>query len=70
MQRLKQMDSTEKMLKEVRDALSMDPLLLSDDQMKKLENCNNIARMYGMRTGVKSFLDSIDGFLFSETENE
>ena len=37
------------------------------DQMKKLENCNNIARMYGMRTGVKSFLDSIDGFLFSET---
>lgn len=70
MQRLKQMDSTEKMLKEVRDALSMDPLLLSDDQMKKLENCNNIARMYGMRTGVKSFVDSIDGFLFSETENE
>lgn len=69
MQRLRQMDSTVKMLEEVRNAMSLDPLLLTDDQFKKLENCNNIARMYGMRTGIKSFLEAIESIFFPVTEN-
>jgi len=70
LQRLKKMDSTMDMLEEVKKALVEDPLLLSDEQVKKLESCNNTARMYGMRTGIATFLKNIEGFFFPDNEEK
>ena len=68
LQKLKKMDSTMDMLEEVKNALREDPLLLSDEQLKKLESCNNTDKMYGMRTGITTFLKNVEGFLFPENE--
>lgn len=70
LQRLKQMDSTTKMLEEVRDSMREDPYLLSEEQFGKLKNCDATARMYGMRTGIRSFLSNIEEFLYPENRSE
>lgn len=63
MNRLKRLDSVKEMLAEVQRALSMDMILLSEEQLKKLENCREIERLYGKRAGVNRFLRSIEEFL-------
>ena len=64
------MDSTVEMIEIVERALREDPSLLSDEQFEKLKSCNNMARMFGMCTGAKSFLDNVESYFFPENENE
>lgn len=70
LEKIKQLGSTVEMLEIVEKAMLEDPSLLSDEQFEKLKSCNNMARMYGMRTGAKSFLNNVESFFFPETENE
>ena len=61
--RLNQMDTVDAMLAEVKFVLQLDETLLTDEQIKELETCKEIARMYGTNTGVSSFRRNIEKFL-------
>ena len=62
---LKQMESVAEMLDEVKSAMAQDPTMLSEDQYKKLEECKEIARIYGKRAGAQSFIKQAERYFFS-----
>lgn len=62
---LKQMESVAEMLDEVKSAMAQDPTMLSEDQYKKLEECKEIARIYGKRAGAQNFIKQAERYFFS-----
>ncbi len=52
---LNQLGSLDEMLAEVKKALSADPTLLSEEELQKLEYCEEVARQYGPKSGLSSF---------------